>query len=339
MNELRNINFKSVTGMRLISNSNSSVTDKKEVKEVKENTKKSDRKIFRDAFKIYAKSKVMEIVKGKGTLNTKDKYDYLKLYVSSHILSDISINYFSISKKIRKTYKSSGQKISKFESDTVLYNLSKNYIDSITNKHSKNTDSLFDIYATYNYTIDGINYDYLNDFHINIKNNIDKLREKFAIKSDLRTPNYLKDKIGKGRKKVFKLAFRLITMSEEITCDEPRKSYLEVCYTKEDFIYVYKLLGGGIRRYMKYYDIAPMFKIFVKAADKTNIINKLGYTNYKLNKDACLGIYALLFTQMILGTYGTRKAIRSMLEAQSESLDNFKSLISDDFSYAYNNKY
>ncbi len=333
MNELRKVKIKYVTG-NLIPIDRDNYNDyhsnnKKSLKtkSVKKNIKKSDREDFKDALDKYITAKTELVKVGKCSLNYKDKYDRLSGYMFCYTLYDIRYNYFKLSKKVRKSYKLSGYKIKKIDSDIVIFNLVKNYIDFITNKHSNSTvDSLFDIYATYNYSIKDINYDYLSDFHINIKGDINKLRHKFGIKTHLRSPEYFNEKIGSERKKIFELAFKLVTVSGEITCDMPRKKYLELCCSKEEFIEMYKILGGGIRHYMKFYEVSPLFKIFVKGVYKSDILNRMGYKKYYLDVDTCLGISAILFAQIILGTHGTKKGIKAMLESQSEQSNQLSSL-------------
>ena len=77
---------------------------------------------------------------------------------------------------------------------------------------------------------------------------------------------------------------------------------------------------------MKYYEVSPLFEVFVKSVERANILSKLGYKVYDLDKDTILGLCAILFAQIIMGTYGTRKGIRLMLEVNSETFDRLCSL-------------
>jgi len=335
MNVLRKIKIKYVTG-NLIPISDGNRNDYHPNKKTPENenttkcktkkVKKSDREIFKDAVDLYVRDKVSKVSKNKSKYKLKNKYDKLAAYTYNYTVADIDKNYFKLSKKIRKAYKLDGYKIKKIDSDTVVLNLIKAYTDFTFSSKSKNTNSLFNIYATYNYMISDINYEYLSDFHININKTINKLRDNYGIKADLRSPIYLSTKVGAGRKKLFKLAFKLVTVSKDITCDMPRKKYLDVCNTKEDFLELYGILGGGILRYMKRYEVSPLFKIFVKAIRKSDILNQMGYNGYNLNTEECLGISAILFAQMILSTYGTKKGTIKMLELQTDLYDKINSL-------------
>ena len=298
---------------------NTNVKNDSNVKKIKKNKKNISRKIFRREFAKYIYSYVNKFE----NIKVKSKYDELRIVSACSIYRNICRDYFKLSKRIMKVYRLNGTKITKVESDTILLNMTKAYINTTLNTKIKYKDSLFNIYSIYNYMIDDIDYDYINYFNNIISHDIDKLRDRFAIKYDLKTPEYLSDKIGKGRKDIFKLAFKLVTTSDEITCDVPRKKYLEVCDNKEDFIEIYEMLGKGIKRYMKYFDISPLFKIFMSSINKKYLSDTFGYTGYALSEKAYIGMYALLFTQMILNTYGTNKGILSMMKSPSSLYRDF----------------
>jgi hypothetical protein len=175
-------------------------------------------------------------------------------------------------------------------------------------------NSAMNMYVIYNFMMKKANHDYLNDFHVYIDEEMNELRYKYSVKPDLKVPNYLYKKKGKGLEKLFKLSYMLVTTSDKIEYKLPSKKYLQKSSTRKDYIKAYKMLGKGIKKYMKNGCISPLFIIYLNALQDTDIMSKLGYGDVK-NQNVLLGISSILFTYILMNTEGIHKGIRNMIDS------------------------
>ena len=299
---------------------------KKKAKKVRKAEKKAERlgeKIrIKKAVLIHARYNIRKVHEGDCKLKLNKAYDKIRAYMYTYTTMSMTTNYSKLSKKAK--VKLCRHDKNKDRGYKFVSALMENYTNSIRVKRTDDdVDCLYHIYYTYNYFMKKRKQKDIARFSVKIEKDMMKFRDKCSyLMSKGDAPDYsLPENIAKRRSKLMKLAYRLVTASYSTKYLDMRlldDSYLEEC-DSSDMVVLYTILGKGILKYMdKKNDVAPLFKVFLTMMEDTGLASSLSYNNTN-DENAMMGLYAILFTDLLLNTPWTESIINKTIIAKSKS--------------------